>query len=814
MTVRLSLKVTICLIVCFFILNCTLVMIPPALGNNNPESFSTRQSDDDLEEVKVYFHRDNTMDTLYNDTIAPRVLPLNDGDEVEFTLNPELKRDLKVKGVNFAAKNGLEVWLDARTPVVGGDSTITINILENNDIIATDSFTILTNDAQTLFRIPFTDGAKEYHTFSKGSIIRINLSVSDAPVTIMYEDSSNNGYLSLYCDPIQENGISVSAHHRDGTTGAFYPNYPDEAQRYIEFRGTVKDAFGPYDVFNVTITMQGAFTGQEATYTYNAMDDDGKFSLEYTYPAGMTAKDYTYTAEVTINSGREFSKQNHLTMAEFGAYLECAEPNGEGVPNEVVTFEIDVYNIGGASDIIELVATPSPTLTGWVASFQGGSKTDTLLPGEVDTKTLEVTVSATAGKNEECEVEVKGIPSNNKNYYLNPAINVVSLPNVGFEFNPPAILEKQLPTNGGYADYEFTLRNVGQESDIYTVTGGSPSDSGWSAEFYSPPSTATKVSNVEYQIELESYNDAKFTYRVTAEPNPSSKLMKLDVQATGTNATEKIVHTTKTTIESLPGELKLSAVNDQTTKEVTPDKPIDENDTMSVTFNLIAENEDQIETFSVNLDLENLPNDWDYSFSSSNFNVGPEKDKSFSLTLTIPSTTEADANDRYQFSVIAKYGDTEANLGLKVTIPEVFDIEITAEETELEVEAGNTIIYELTVINKGNVVDEDVDITVTEIFGWVITISKPIITLGEYNTAISVSISITPSTDIESGEKGIVDVKVRVNGEIISNTINLKTTVKKSVDTELKDFFVDYWYIVFIAAIIIVFTLIIRSRMK
>ena len=48
---------------------------------------------------------------------------------------------------------------------------------------------------------------------------------------------------------------------------------------------------------------------------------------------------------------------------------------------------------------------------------------------------------------------------------------------------------------------------------------------------------------------------------------------------------------------------------------------IGENDTMNVGFSIKAENKDEIDTFSVDLELEDLPPGWDYSFSTENFDI-------------------------------------------------------------------------------------------------------------------------------------------------------------------------------------------------
>jgi uncharacterized membrane protein len=764
-----------------------------------------------MEDVPVYFHRDNTMDTLFNDTVIPAGNLLNDGDDIEFVLNPALKGDLRVKAVNFASKNGLEVWLDTNNNIpFSSTSIVTVNIFDDSAVIATESFSILNGESMSIFRVPFIESANQYYTFSKGSEISVNLSVADAPVRITYEDSSTNGFLLLHCNPVSK--ITVAAHHSDGSLGEFYPNMPYDQQRFIQFRGTVTDAFGPYNAHNVTLELKGVFGPQEAIYTFAPDDNVGQFTYDYTYPSGLQDDDYEMVATVTLNNQKSYLKSNFLTMAQYGTYLECAEPNGEGVHNEVVKFDIDVYNVGGDDDIIDLTATPD--LAGWVATVAGGSKTGTIRPGEFDTKILDVTVSATAAKNEECIVSITGRSSNPKAFTLDPPISVIAIPEADFDFDPPVDLQKQIPTGGGSVEYEFTLRNIGQDEDTYTITGTNPTQSGWSVEFSSVPSSAEKISDTEYRIDLESYKDVSFTYEVTSQANPSVKKVELDVQATGLNASASIKHKTITTIETEPGILTLTAQNDVVKKQANLGVTIDQNDTTNVGFSLRAENKDQIETFSVDLTIIDLPSGWDYALSPDSFDLDPERSRTITLSVTIPEITHANPDNGYKFTVRASYGSKVATLDLSVTIPKVYNIQLATAETEKSVEAGKEVNYEITMINKGNVEGEEVDVSVTELTGWDITVSRPSITLGEYNSIIRVTVSVTPSTSVPDDEDGVVEVQVKVDGSVISNKLTLKTSVKKDVNTELMDFLYDYWFIPVLVVIIFILTFIIRSRLK
>ncbi|WP_455392473.1 COG1470 family protein [[Eubacterium] cellulosolvens] len=803
-------------IVCLFIFSSTLAIFGIGFSvNSSNEPSSTRQTEE-MENINVYFHRDNSMDTQYNESAVVEFRQvLNDGEEVEFQLEPALFSELRVKGTPFGTDIVFEVWLSTRNiDPRSSNALVSIQILDDNDVIASDTFTIRATEEQNLFRVPFVTSGKEYHTFSQGSVMKVAINNSNAPIRLEYDGASNNGFIILTCNPITK--ITVAAHHQDGSLGEFYPNLPYDDQRFIQFRGTVTDAFGAYDISLVEITLEGLFTDQDANYTYYADQATGQFTLDYEYPAGLSPKIYDFTAKITLNNEDvTYLKSNSLTMARFGVYLETPTPSGEGVAGSVVPFDILVYNVGGESDIIDLGA--SLDLTGWIASFQGGSKTGTLPPGESQTKVLDVTVSPNAAKNEECIVTVTGTASNDKKETL--LISVFAKPKADFEFDPPAELQKNIPEGGGSVEYAFLLKNTGQEKDIYTVTADAPSASGWSASLYTLEPTAVKVSDYEWTIELGSGKQVSFSFTVTAQSDPSTKKVELEVEAAASNASTSIKHKTISIILSEPGTLLITAVNNVDTKEANPGSSIEANDTMNVGFSLDVENQDQLETFSVSLEVTNQQSDWDYSFSTDNFELDADKTKRVSLTVTLPETTTANPDTGYQVTVRATYGTPSENLGsktleLSVIVPEVYDVFLSAETTDTSVVAGKTVTYDISIINKGNVEDVDVEVTTNELVNWDISISRTSITLGAYDTEIKVIISVTPSTTIEDGEKGIVDVKVTANGDVISNTLNLKTTVKKDVGSEISEFFMDYWYIPFFVVVIFILTFIIRRRIR
>lgn len=821
MNFKFTSRVAIALICLFVFLSSISLLAPTIATYFSNETSGTRQNEE-KNDVKLFFHRNvNTMDTIWNSTPISFQTFLNDGEEIEFTLEPALMGDLEVTGPNFGTKNGLEIWLEIRNPQINSDSTVTINIFDDLAVIATESFTIRSGELQTYFRIPFVESSKKDHVFSRGSVIKVNInaSVGPTPIIITYDSGSADGYLILHCNQITKK--TVAAHHTDGSLGEFYPNMPYEDQRQIQFRGSVTDTFGAQDISSVQISVEGLFDDPVDVddYSYDPGHDTGHFTLDYTYDAGLTPGNYDITAYFEDYSNNIFLAFNSLSIATYGVYLENEDnPFGEGLPGEIVSFDIDVYNVGGVDDSIHLISSTESGKSGWEADFRGDDNTGLISPGAFEIKTLDITISPTAEKGEECIIIVKGESngdSDPKTFRMDPDITITARSIFDFVFTSLNDLAQQIPTGGGAINYDFKLKNVGHEPDTYTVTGDSATSSpGWNAVLSTSNSNAVKVSDLEYTIGLEATEEATFTYTITAQANPSILKVELAVTAIDSNNTKTISHTTTTTIDVPSMGVTLSST--QPSKQANPGNSIGENDTMDLSFDFEATNQDLIDSYTVTFDVSGLSSDWDYYFTSDNIELGPEEKQGITIIFTIPETSPAKPDLGYTVTVVGTYGSNEqTNLDLIVKIPEVFEIELATDRTEQEVEAGNEVKYEISITNKGNVVDRSIQLTVTELSDWDVEISNPSITIGDYNSVVKTTVAITPSTSVSEDEKGIFDVKVKANGAAVkSNTVTLKTTVKQDVNTQLADFLYDYWFIPVLVIIIFILTFIIRSRIK
>jgi uncharacterized membrane protein len=814
-------------------------LLPEPLNSNT-------RTNGELFDVKVFFRRGYILSTRYNET-GLRTEGLSDNETIEFTLEQPLFGDLKVEGRDVgSSKKGFWIDLNMLNPPGNSNADLTFEIKEDEKIIAKNSNPISLSGGETAstpIMVPYLDESKESHTFKTGSLIKVKISAiieGLLPVGLTYDSGRNTGYLFFSCDQTWDE--KVAAHSRDSTSiKTFYPNWPNADQRVIVFKGSVKDKFGAEDISGVDIELDKGTSNimerTEATYV-PGQEDDGYFELEYQYQKGLPTGDYLITAYILDYSGNEHITTETLTMLDYGVYLVCSNNSASAYPGLAVSFQITVYNIGGSKDTIRLKAEPSPA--GWDTSFQGGDNTKLLDGGSSDIKTLNVIVPESAAKNDKCIVDVTGISNSDESqkYLLKPPINVVAEAKFNFKFELLTDSTKTIES-GEDATYNLKLSNIGSDKDFYTVKvlNAPLSETGWSAKLTTTNPNAVKISDLEYDVELQETEIADFTLTVTApdQQQPTVTEVKIDISATSGNITgagKTIKHTTTTKIKGYipPGKVVLSATSQ--TKIADPGNTIEGDASTSILFSINADNEDDNYGYYVELSIKNMPGTWNYLLNMpgtwnyllnpTDFDMDAAGDQDISLTIDIPETEYAGS---YTFEVEAEYtiedgnnnGIQTTNLNLAVTIPEVYDVLLQAEETEKKVKMGESVEYVITVTDLGNVNNMDIEIITTDSDNWDIELSKNTITLGNYGLITNIKITIEPLSSASDKEKeNIIDVEVELKstGETIGNKIKLKTTLEKDTGTEVANFLSTYWYLLVMVIVIIVLTFVIRSRLK
>jgi uncharacterized membrane protein len=798
-------------------------------------------------EVKVYFHEENDLNIL--DTVPgnktqlnPSITTLSDQDEVQFDLEPALMGNLLVEGSAIGTSAfGFWIYIQIFNPPTNSQAQITFTIKDDETVIARNSNPIDIPSGQDTrnqypLEVPFVQSAKTDHSFSDGSVIKIAINVSltgPAPIVVTYDRGENDGYILFTCDPIAKK--TVAAFHADNTGGVFYPNLPDSDQRIMLFKGSVTDKFGAYDINEVRIDLENVFSQpQVAIYVYNENEAEGYFELNYPYDEGLPPTDYLITAYIDDNSGNTHIATSSLTISKYGVYMECSNNSGYGYPSEVVEFRINVYNVGGNSDSISLTATPTPK--SWNTAFKGGDTTGVLSPGDSTVKILEVTVPTSAQKNDKCYVTVVGRsvndpapnPSEKESFELDPEINVVARAefNFNFEIDSESV---QSVDKGNDAEFDFKLWNTGSETDSYTVSVNDQPLSGneWTA-ILTTSSSAEKISNLEYKITLQQTKIADFTLTVSSPDSGTPEQMELSITATSNNITDtnlksKTIKAT-TTIKGIvpPGKIKLVA--DSLTKKADPGDTIDQGISMDMIFELSAENEDDNYEYYVEIAVKSIPGSWTYALTTSDFTLSTLDSKDFSLTLSI---LETEAAGSYSFKIEASFTPENSNGGgseqtqttsidLAITIPQVVNVLLESKETELTTEVDKEIEYLITVTYLGNVKNIDMELKVTELSGWDVTLSLVNINFEAYGDVKNIKLTVKPTESSDKDEKGIVEVSIveKDTGNSVGNKIPFKTTVKKDSAKEVADFFFSYPAIIVLVIAIVILSIVVWKRQK
>jgi uncharacterized membrane protein len=569
---------------------------------------------------------------------------------------------------------------------------------------------------------------------------------------------------------------------------------------------------------------------------FNENEAEGYFELNHPYDEGLPPTDYLITAYIEDNSGNTHIATSSLTISKYGVYMECFNNSGYGYPTEVVEFRIDVYNVGGNSDSISLIASPTPK--SWNSAFKSGDTTGVLSPGAKTVKTLQVTVPASAQKNDKCYVGVTGRSINDpapnsvdkESFELDPEISVVARAEFNFNFDITSD-SVQTVDKGTDADYDFKLWNTGSETDTYTVSVNDQPLSGndWTAQL-TTSSSAEKISDLEYKITLSQTKIADFTLTVSSPDSGTPEQIELSITATSSNITETSLKSktlkTTTNIKGTvpPGKIKLDA--DSLTKKADPGDSIDLDISMDMIFELTVENEDENYDYYVEIAVKSIPGTWIYSLTTSDFTLSALDSKDFSLTMSI---LETEAAGSYSFKIEASFtpennngngGGSEqtqtTSIDLAVTIPSVIDAQLESKETELTTEVNKEVEYLFTVTYLGNVKDMDVELKVTELSGWDVTLSNENINFEDYGDVSSVKLTVKPTDSADEDEKGIVEVSVveKDTGNSIGNKIPFKTTVKKDSAKEVTDFFYSYPAIIVLVIAIVILSIVVWKRQK
>jgi uncharacterized membrane protein len=670
------------------------------------DNISATSRETDPNDIKLYFHRDNLLDTSEptSQTSAPHSFSVN--SDIEFRLSPALFSNLNTIG---RAKVGTQdaLWLDVTIDytILTGSVTLNINVIEeksssSSSTIASNSFAFDGSSTEDTFLIPFT-GSKTDHTFSAGSVIKVNFSATvptGASFRMSY-DSANSPHGFIYLTSYQIGAMSLGAFHDDGTSGDFEPNARDH--RVISFQGEVEDAFGGYDINMVTLdvpTLSQFPSGASATI--NAVNEKAHYIYNWSYPYGLPPGQYQVDATIQDNSGNTFSDSTTFTISSYGVHLHIVEPEKSNEKGKTVVFDLEVTNVGGASDTITLSASPSVS---WPTQFSENSVS--VGPNATRDVTLTVSIPNNADDNQHNTITVTATSNGDASKKMSTDAIATAMPASGFSFELLSDTPQEIE-DGNTATYNFRLQNIGSNPETYVITIDDNPAPGWQVNLEGGDSVPPGTSYIRRESSLGKGGQLNLVLTVTAS-GPSTTTEDVIVSAAPKNDTGKAVSITTTTKLFKEGELELSLESQsiQTSEVIDASASVPSYEGLTYTVNVYNSGPEVAVSFDVT--LPTLASNWEVT-QPSDITVDEDSDKSVSFTVTPSSDAQANEGDGYTITFRATPTDGSSKsvkISVKAMVMQFYKIDVDM-ETKGSVSGDNQKVdYDISIQNKGNGID-------------------------------------------------------------------------------------------------------------
>lgn len=789
--------------------------------NNIDMESSTSARQEERHDVKLYFHRDGSMDTEPPTSQVANTEFLRDNSGLEFALNPALKSDLVVEGYQGSTALWMDISMSNNVPG-GSDADITINIKDDSVTIATKTFTIPTLSTRDVFIVPLVGGVKEY-TFLQNSVIRVNITASISgvnPVRITSDSNTAHGFLYLTCNQIVS--TSLGAFHSDNKAGDFAPNEPDD--RVISFQGEINDGFGGYDIEMIELNSPDLSvfpTNARATIWLDA--NVAKYYYNWTYPYKISPGNYKVVATIYDNTALTesdpytFSDEASFTFSTFGVHLHIVEPDKSAEKGKSISFELKVTNIGGSSDSIKMQASSS---LGWSSSFDVTPVP--VAPNATEPVKLTVNVPTTAQDGQQDTITITATSNGNSAKYDSVTALARAQATTGFTFELLGGGAKNIEA-GETANYRMKLMNIGQKTEKFSVVIDDKPGTGWEVTLEGgDDSTSTKFEHKE--AELGSNGQIIFYLNVSST-NPSTLTQIVSVKAYPTSdiSNQKTLTTTTTFITE--SGILLSHDNKVKTSEVV-DPKLDDITFETVEFSITVKNigpELSLE-FELMLPSESL-DDWIGSKPSSiTLDENDEDDVKF--TVTPPKSAKA-KNYEITFRAIST-DDSSINAQTTgtVKVEQFYRLAVDVEKDKNVDGAGRKVDYAISITNNGNG-DDLVTVILTNDWDYSIettgilpnVIGDTVQFLLGYGESTKFILALTSPKDAKNGDEGNTKIVVRSfeftqKNKYTYMEFDITSTVKKSTSDAFMDAIAELWILIVLVIAVIIIAVFIKVKLK
>jgi uncharacterized membrane protein len=766
-----------------------------AVADSSAEPEETRSSGRVL--VRMYIHLSPTDSSLSTEAGRNGVLTTT---SLDFP-SPELEEDLRVQTVETGVgdNRGFEAYFSVGAGFQG--ASVTVAILEDDDVIAERERDIPSTAIRTDWRIPLVDDA-DHFTFSRNSAITLRIT-SNRNVIVSTDESS---FLELYC--LDHLDISTETRDVEGRrASSFYPNDLMEF-RHILVEGDITNPFGNADVEGVNVSIRrpdGRWELEDAAAT---VGNDLNYTYDWDYPTDLPAGSYTINVTGRDLQGNEFYTVGSFIMADYGVRI-FGEGEEGGVISDTTTpgtpakYTLTILNIGGKRAEIALdEGDPIPL---WQTSFS--RRTFSLDAGADEDVTFDVKPSATLGGGNESSFSVTvtvnndpGTPKSSDNLEVRTFVsNEVKLQVQPEDPDPVTIAVD------GTRDYTFTVRNLGEfATNVDLSRTGVPS--GWAAEF-----TGTRVGDSAIE-DLRPMEIVDVVLRVDAPT--TSEVDKANIKVKVQSREYPDQKEERTFVFNLVIGLVLTPTSPTDTTQ-------DPGDTVRIFFD--ANNNDPNDahqaTFSVEQETSNWPASSFKFTPSTQVNIQPDSTSDMGVEVEVPSTAKAGVFEFHVRGVVDGNDEVFDTFDFKVTISLnrnlVVSLDPDAKSRDIGTKEESLVFLQLD--NQGNQV-ERVNITV-------VTDSDDVeVRMNDALTSIVLNLAVQPGTTEEvklgfkAKESASLNQAIRVT--ITVDPVEEQVPVENDFDLVVKlttaEMLIKYmqWAIIIIAMVIVMGALLLWNPRK
>jgi uncharacterized repeat protein (TIGR01451 family) len=484
------------------------------------------------------------------------------------------------------------------------------------------------------------------------------------------------------------------------------------------------------------------------------LDEKGEQEIAVTVniPADQAAGNYAITLKAEVRDHTDFTAQLGLTTSVFYAVeLITKEPKKSGKANDLITFNITVKNKGSGNDTFDLsLIDPNAN---WFVSFdydnfelQKDKSRLVMLTLRIDKDALkqDYTISVKAASDGDTT----------KTVVLTLTVSVERTPALKLETN----VQSQTGRPGMTLVYTFRLTNDGNGQDTFKLKIQEGDESNWPS--LNKESTIMTVDQFEEMtVTISIPNDAPAgTY------NHTVKVWSQDTES---------VFTTLTFRTKVEAVFNLQLTTEETSMEGEP------GDTLAYSIKL-ENTGNAADTYD--LQVKDLPNNWNYNSSLESI-VVPAKGKIlFSVWITISGDFAKSKADSYLYTLklTSRGNDTiDKSLVLTTVVKQVYNIELSPQNGENRVSIDpNTDDKTFTVVVKNSGNGEDTVTFKVKRYpsGWsttYFTFNPSAVTVQPGNTTtktVSVIISASSLGDVDAGAYDFDIVALSENGNEFSQT--------------------------------------------